>query len=130
MSMFVIPFTPTDVHVTKEVVLEGTSYRLGFWYNQLEGCYYLHVGDAQVTDGSWLVSSIKIVTNKHLLRRWAGASQASALEAGNVPVWPPGELVAYSLPDDSIAGLGDLGARVTLYYVTSDDPVWQYLPAS
>jgi uncharacterized protein DUF6983 len=126
MSWYIIPFNPQDVHVTQEVSLEGTAYKLGFWYNQREGCYYLSIGDPNVTDGSWLVSSIKVVTNKGLLRRWSGAAENSAIQMGNVPIWPPGELFPFALPDDSIATLGDLGARVTLYYVTSDDPFWNF----
>jgi hypothetical protein len=124
MSWFIIPFTPSDVSITQEVALEGTTYKLGFWYNQREGCYYLSVGDASVTDGSWLVSNIKVVTNKGLLRRWAGAAEYSSIQNGNVPVWPPGELFPLALPDDSIATLGDLGDRVVMYYVTADDPFW------
>jgi hypothetical protein len=117
MALYRIPFDAGDVNVVQNTTLEGVVYRLGFWYNQRENCYYLSVGDASVTDGSWIKSSIKIHTNKPLLRRWSGAAQVTG------SVWPPGELIAFStvVGDDSIAGLGDLGARVVLYYATSDD---------
>lgn len=114
-----IPFTAGDSHVTQETTLEGVVYTLTFHYSRRENCYYLSIADASDADGNYLVSSIKLVTNRPLLRRWAGAAQM------NGSVWPPGELIAWSLtPDDSIAGLGDLGDRVVLRYVTSDDEMW------
>src|SRR5581483_153992 len=115
MALFKIPFTPGDVHATQETTLEGTVYVLQFIYNQRENCYYLNVGDASQPAGTWLVAGIKVQTNKPLLRRYSGAA------AANGSIWPPGELVADSTAasDDSIAGLGDLGSRVVLYYATS-----------
>lgn len=115
--LYTIPFTPGDVHVEQQTTLEGIVYTLKFDYSQRENCYYLSVGDAADKDGTMIISSIKVMTNRPLLRRWRGAASA------NSDVWPPGELVAYSTtPDDSIAGLGELGSRVILLYATSDDP--------
>src|ERR1700744_2082502 len=110
---FKLAFNPGDVHVTQTTVLEGIAYTLSFTYSQAEKCYYLSVGDPSVTDGSFLVSWIKLQTNRPLLQRWTGAAKAAAERNGNSSdIWPPGELYALSLTqDDSIAGLGDLGSR-------------------
>lgn len=122
MSWYTIPFTPGDMNVSFPVTLEGTPFTFSFWYNSRENCYYLSVGDPNVTDGSFIVSSIKLKTNYQLLRREAGAAAGSCARQGNAFIWPAGELLALTTTtDDSIAGLGDLGARVQLFYVTSDD---------
>lgn len=125
MSVFNIPFNPGDTNPSFPVTLEGIAFTFEFWYNSRENCYYLHVGDPSVQDGSFIISSIKLVTNKQLLRRYAGAAAQSCATQGNGFIWPAGELLALSMTsDDSIAGLGDLGSRVQLFYITSDDPIW------
>lgn len=118
-----IPITAGDINWEQETILEGITYRLGFWYSQLEDCYYLHIGDPNAADGSWIVSSMKLQTNQPLLRHRAGLAANSCAQQGRAAIWPPGEMQAVSTtPDNSIATLGELGARVVLLYATSDDP--------
>lgn len=113
---YLLPFEPGAIHVSQDTTLEGVVYTLTFHYSRRENCYYLTIADASDKDGTPIIASIKVVTNRPLLRRYRGAA------ANNGLVWPPGELVAVSTtPDDSIAGLGDLGSRVILLYATSDD---------
>lgn len=111
MDILSIPLEVGTPFWSQETTLEGITYRLSFRYNQREGAFYLSIGDAHDPSGVDLVSSIKIITNKELTHRFASV----------VSPWPPGGIMAVSMtPDDSIAGLGDLGTRVVLVYLTGD----------
>lgn len=115
MSLYRINVTPSTTLCswTQETTLEGVDYVLAFNYNQSEDCYYLSIADANATDGSFLVPSMKLITGKALLRRWNGAATP----------WPPGEMWPISTSaDTSVAKLGELGSRIILLYATSDDP--------
>lgn len=96
---------------SQTTILEGIPYRMSFQYVQRENCYLLGIGDpAKPTN---VVDGIKIVIGKELIYRWGGVGDP----------WPPGRLVATTTNwDDSPPSLGDLGTRVILNYVTSDDP--------
>jgi hypothetical protein len=123
MSWYTIPFTPGDTNPTFPVTLEGVQYVFSFWYNTSENVYYLSIGDPNAAPGVFIISSIKLHTNKPLIARYAGAAAASCAAQGTGFIWPPGELLALTVTNnDAIAGLGDLGARVQLFYVTSGDP--------
>ena len=83
--------------------LDGTDYTLGFRYNAREGVYYMIIAD---NAGNVLNGGIKIVSDWLLMQDF------------NDPTLPPGDFMAVaSGADDSPAALGELGGRVTLYYI-------------
>lgn len=110
MSITVIPLPTGTPFFSQETSLEGVNYRLTFQYSQREDVYYLSIGDPAATAD--VVSAMKVFCNKGLIRRWSGVGTP----------WPPGELVAISkTQDQSPARLNDLGDRVSLLYISSDD---------
>lgn len=96
--------------------LEGADYLLTFLYNERENCFYFSLGDPTTDPTATpvnVVDGMKLVTGKPLLTRWRGVGSP----------WPPGEMFAMTTNgDDTIAGLNDLGARINLVYISSDDP--------
>lgn len=96
-----------DPFYTMTSTLEGTDFVLEFRYSQREETWYFSVS---LTDGTSLVSGVKVVCNRPLLARFADNRL------------PKGELVATALgPDASPPRLTELGEgkRVELVYLTS-----------
>lgn len=101
--------TYSDPFYTTSTVLDGTDYALEFRYSQREEAWYFSIG---LTDGTPLVSGVKVVCNRALLSRFADVRL------------PPGRLVAFSTsPDKSPPKLEELGQgkRVELTYVTAEE---------
>lgn len=101
MSVFEIP-TPSrdEPFATQRTALDGREYVLSFAWNGREGRWYFGVADES---GEPIVSGLKIVPNIPLGRRVRDERM------------PPGWIVALS-EDDTPPALGELGARVRLYY--------------
>lgn len=108
MAVLNIP-TFSDPFYTFTCALEGTVYVFDWRYNQREDAWRFSIS---LPDGTDLVSGIKVVCGKSLLKRTADVRL------------PAGLLMAISNNGDtSTPGLEELGEgkRVTLVYVTSDD---------
>jgi hypothetical protein len=108
VSVFNVP-TFADPFYSFGIALEGVPYVFDFRYNQREDSWYLGVA---LPDGTELITGVKVVCNRDLLRR-----------AADVRL-PPGRLMALAnAEDDDPPGLGELGEdkRVTLVYFTSDE---------
>lgn len=94
---------------TMTTVLDGADYLFEFRYSQRESCWYFTIS---LTDGTALVSGVKVVCNRSLLTRFA-----------NIQL-PKGVLVAMATgPDASPPGLTELGAgkRVELIYASAEE---------
>ena len=111
MSYQIIPVDPdtTALYYDQIVPLEGIEYLFTFLWSDRESCWYLSIGDQ---DGNPIAYGIRLVVNWPLLRRFTDSRL------------PPGLLVATdtSLQGADIAASSDLGSRVLLMYMTSDDP--------
>lgn len=109
MAVFALDTDTVNAFSSQSVTLDGAVYGLRFQYNQREDCYYMSIYD--VTLGTDILSSVKLVSNSLLVQRYNG---------GVIEGLPPGDFMALSsASDDSDAGLGELGLtrRVTLYYL-------------
>lgn len=98
-----------DPFYTTTTTLDGADYTFEFRYSQREICWYFSVS---LTDGTALVSGVKVVCNRSLLSRFADVRL------------PPGRLIAFSTsPDKSPPTLEELGQgkRVELVYVTAEE---------
>lgn len=95
------------------VPIEGTEYLLQFYWSDREQAWYLSIANQDETP---LASWIRLVADSNLLRRFRSF--------GTVP---PGYLMAWDSSGQSqeIATQADLGNRVLLTYITSDDPILQ-----
>jgi hypothetical protein len=108
--MYQLIDTATDsTYWDQSVTLEGIEYLFEFFWSDRETCYYLNIYDQ---DENPIALLIRLVIDWRILRRFSD------------PRLPPGIL---ALSDTSGAGAdigarSDLGARVILFYVTSDDP--------
>lgn len=93
----------------QRVQLEGAEYEMQFSWNTRADHWYLRV---ETIDGEELIASRAIVNDVDLFRGCASANR------------PPGALIAIPLnrSDNRAAGLKDLGRRVQLIYIPSDDP--------
>lgn len=103
VAIVLVP-TFSDAFYTQATSLDGRVYVLEFRYNQREKTWYLTVS---LTDGARLVSGVKVVCSRPLLRRFADHRL------------PEGDLMAVSNTEDtSPPGLEELGIgkRVTLTY--------------
>ncbi len=110
MSYLVIPTDGATVPRYSEIVpLDGIEYLFDFAWSERESCWYFDLSDQ---DENPIAQLVRVVVSFPLLRRFRDARL------------PPGFLYA---ADTSGAGRdveaqGDLGARVLLCYLTSDDP--------
>lgn len=108
MSVLVIPTSPDAPFYSQTSQLEGVDYGLVFVYNQRENAYYLSI---ETIEGEALVKGIKLVCSVPLTEHLRDARL------------PPGVLlVTSSDANTDPPGLGELGERCQLTYVTSDDP--------
>jgi hypothetical protein len=105
-------FIPTDsssLFFEQQTQLEGLQYILRFWWSNREGCYYLGIYDQ---GANAIATGIKLVVSWPLLRRFQD------------PRLPAGVLGCVDMTGmgEDIAVPTDLGDRVKLFYITSDDP--------
>lgn len=94
---------------TMTTALDGSDYLFEFRYNQRENVWYFSIS---LSDGTLLVSGVKIVCNRPLLTRFADVRL------------PPGVLIAFAnTTDESPPGLTELGEdrRVTLLYYDASE---------
>lgn len=108
MSVLVVPTDSAKLYYDQITQLEGVEYLLRFLWSDREGAWYLGFYDQ---NNNQIAVGIRLVVSWPLLRRF----QNSQL--------PPGVLLCI---DQSGAGLDvvdptDLGTRVLLMYITSDD---------
>jgi hypothetical protein len=108
MSVLEIDLDSSLTYYDELVQLESLEYLLEFAWSDRESSWYLNIYDQ---DGNQLATGIKLLLNVDLLRRF------------NDPRLPPGKLICDVLGGDSvdIGTSADLGERVTVLYVTSDD---------
>lgn len=110
MSLLTIP-TLTDGATTvydQRVRLDGTDYLFDFRWNQRRAVWVFSITGL---DGARILTGQTIVCGVPLLGRAVGG--------------PPGRLLALAVsPTDFEApGLTELGGRVSLIYLTEDDPL-------
>lgn len=87
------------------VTLEGVEYRLDFAFNERERAWYFSI---IASDGTELVTGIKVVCKRSLVRR-------------SDPRLPPGTFIAIATDGiDAPPDLTHLGGATRLMYVTSD----------
>ncbi len=103
-----IPTDTSSLYWDQVTQLEGIEYTLQFRWAVREGCWYLGIYDQ---DANPLALSIRLVVSFPLLRRFTD------------PRLPPGVLFCCDMSgaDQDIVDYTDLGTRVLLTYVTSDD---------
>lgn len=102
--------TADSLLYTQTSQFEGVEYSLRFLWAERESCWYMDIGDQ---NGQPIAPFIRLVCGASLLRRFTD------------PRLPQGFLACVDLTG---AGLdiqvpGDLGTRVPLVYLTSDDPL-------
>ena len=106
--MLIIPVDQALTYYDETLQIEGIEYLFEFLWSDRESCWYLNIYDQDETP---IALWIKLVVSWNLLRRFAGATI------------PPGILfcadMSGSMTDCQVST--DLGGRVVLYYVTSDD---------
>lgn len=110
MAIIEIPLDSTLTYYDEIIQLESLEYLFEFAWSDRDSAFYLNLYDQ---DGNPLAIGIKLLLNVDLLRRFPVATM------------PPGKLICV---DAGSAGNGvdiaqpsDLGTRVFLEYITSDD---------
>jgi hypothetical protein len=109
--MILLIDTPTtDLLYSEQVQLEGLTYTFRFLWSSRESCWYLDISDQ---GGNMLAPWVRLVVGPPLLRRFTD------------PRLPPGILTCVDLSgmDEDIQVQSDLGTRVPLSYLTSDDTI-------
>lgn len=108
--MVTLPCNPSEIGASWYSFacdLEGVEYRFLVRWNDRDSGWYM---DLSAADGTLLLAGKKLVLGLPLLFR-------HRLVDG-----PPGELMAMDTTNSGVeAGLEDLGTRVQLYYLTSDE---------
>ena len=106
MTTLLIPTSTTESQYSQTTTLEGRDYDLSFTWIEREDRWYLDIASG----GETLLAGLKLVADWPLLRL-----QASEL-------LPPGELVALDMTGEGRdPGLRELGERVKLFYIESED---------
>ena len=122
MALLQVPTPPTGILSYECIVpLEGTEYQLAFtweWPVNRENRWYMNLADQDanpIASGIGLLVGDGVSYNFNLLRRFKD------------PRLPPGLLYCTdtSLQATDCLVAGDLGTRVLLMYLTSDDPNFQ-----
>jgi hypothetical protein len=108
MSVFEIDVDASQTLFDEIVQLESLEYLFEFSWSGRESAWYLNIYDQ---DENQLAVGIKLLLNVDLLRRFPDARL------------PPGKLVCVALGStgSDIATQEELGSRVSVVYVTSDD---------
>lgn len=106
MATLVLP-TRTDLaRYSFTCDLDSVTYSFSFEWNDRDSGWYMSIGDV---NGAPLLSGARVVLG-YLL---------TAIHRAQVPTLPPGDLVAFDTSTtDTEPGLGDLGDRVILAYVS------------
>lgn len=109
MSHLVIDNDTTDLYYDQTVGLEGLEYLMRFTWMNRTSQWLLDIYDQ---DENPLASGIALVVGWSLLRRFKDSRL------------PPGVLMCVDVTgqNNEISVPGDLGDRVLLMYITSDDP--------
>ncbi len=110
MSYFTLDTDPTSLYYDQTTQLDGREYLMVFQWATREACWYLGLYDQNETP---IALGIRLVVSWPLLRRFA-----------TDPRLPPGVLFCADLTGQNadIVEPTDLGSRVLLTYITSDDP--------
>lgn len=108
MAFLILDTDPDSLNYVQTTQLEGVEYVMHFYWSTREDCWYLDITDQEANE---LAMGVRLVVNWPVLRRFVD------------PRLPLGILTAI---DMSGAGLDieastDLGSRVILFYITSDD---------
>jgi hypothetical protein len=108
MAIQLIDTDTTDLLYSEEIQLEGLTYTFRFLWSVRESAWYLDISDQ---GGNMLAPWVRLVIGVPLLRRFVD------------PRLPPGMLFCADLTgmDRDIEVPSDLGTRVPLSYLTSDD---------
>ncbi len=90
------------------VQLDANTYTLEFNWNDRQSAWFFNLLDV---DGNPVLMGRKVVLNLPMLHEFVGSQ------------FPTGDFLAFdSSPSGNVVpGLNDLGARVIMYYLTSDD---------
>lgn len=106
MTTLLIPTSTTESQYSQTTTLEGRDYELTFSWFERGDRWYLDIA----SDGVTLLAGLKIVADWPLLRL-----RTSEL-------LPPGELIALDMTGNGRdPNLRDLGERVKLFYIESED---------
>lgn len=102
-----LPIDQQTSHFTFSTELEGVSYSFSFRWNDRDGAWFMGIGDGS---GNPLVAGIKVLLGVALLGRRPA------------PGLPPGNIIVIDTTDQDIdAAYEDLGRRIQLYYLTTDE---------
>lgn len=110
MALLVLDTNTTALYFDQLVQLEGVEYLFTFQWSDRESAWYINIADQ---DGNQIASLIRLIVAWPLLRRFQD------------PRLPLGLLICADMTQQNtdIAASTDLGSRVLLVYVTSDDPL-------
>lgn len=107
MAIVEIPIAEDSAFWRQRTSLDGVDYWLDFAYNQRADCWYLSIF---TVDDVAIVRSIKLVSNRPLLRRYRHLDV------------PPGEIMAIDTTRAvAAAGYRQLGKTVKLLYVEASE---------
>ena len=108
MSYLIFDNDTADLDYEQVTQLEGVEYLFRFLWSDRESAWYMDLSDQ---DQDPIAQFVRITVGWPLLRRFRD------------PRLPPGMLIAIDTTGDNedVAVPSDLGARVLLFYVTSDD---------
>lgn len=107
MAILEIPLDSENSTYTQVMQLEGTFYLLSFHWNTRDEAWYCSIF---LTDGTPIVSGIKLVVDYELLHDYKIANQ------------PPGALFFIDSTLNGIpCGRNDFGDRCKLIYLTSEE---------
>ena len=108
MSVFILPCRSDSAHYGFTTELDGVSYGFEFRWNVRDAAWYMTVltGEDEI-----IVTGVKVVVDLPLAVRCKDARM------------PPGRFLAYDTSGQQLnPGLTDLGERVQLSYLDSDEP--------
>jgi hypothetical protein len=106
MGVVALPLlTDQTPHYAFECELEGKTYTFEFLWNDRDGAWYMMIGDSQENP---LTGFLRVVLGKSFTAAYTN------------PALPPGAFFAKDTSGQHAdASLGDLGARVQIWYVES-----------
>jgi hypothetical protein len=109
MATLPLPTDPELTHFDLQVVLDGATYTLEFYWNDRDSGWFM---DVRTEDGTPIRTSIRVTVGLPLAARARG-----------VKGMPPGALLAVDTSGEGRdPGLGELGSRVQLEYFEVGGP--------